>query len=288
MIEPMRLALITCACILAATARRAAADDDKVPRVGIVISVTVNIDSAPADDIGAQLAAALVKRLKVDAIGGAEVTRRLPDGGLADECVSTPACIADLGHRLDADQLLFLVVVRVGTDVQVDATWVDVASGKQAARPRVLLKDTHKATDAFVTEAERFLPDAEVRSSSTTNQTVIVNGAAERHRPIKPTVWVAAGVGVVALGAGVVLGLQAKSKYDNCNHPEGPTFCTDDQIDAIDKRALYADISLGVGVAAAVAAVTLYFTTPVEVTTPVTPSVEPVPGGAVLSFAGSF
>lgn len=285
----MRQFLVTSSLALAAlaalTARASA--DDKVARVGIVISVTVNIDSAPADDIGAQLATALVKKLKVDAIGGAEVTRRLPDTGLPDECVSTPACIADLGQRLDADQLLFLGVVRVGTLVQVDTTWVDVATGKQAARPRIQLADIHKATYEFVKQAERFLPDAEVRSTNTTNQTVIVNGPGERHRPIKPAVWVASGVSLAALGAGIVLGLQAKSKYDNCNHPEGPTFCDDDAKHAIDRRALYADLSLTVGIAAAATAITLYFTTPV-VESPVKPSVEPVPGGAVLSFGGSF
>jgi hypothetical protein len=273
-------ALVLCLLAVPAVARADAA----VARVGIVVSVTVNVEDATAESIGGQLAAALVKKLKVDAIGGAEVTRRMPDGGLPDECVSTPACIADLGNRLGADQILFLGVVRVGTDFQIDATWVDVASGKQEARPRVQLTDPHKAAPKFEAEAERYLPDAEVRGSN--SQTVVVHTEGDRDRPIRPIVWVAAGVSVVALGTGVVLGLQAKSKYDSCNKPEGP-FCDDGQLDAIDRRALYSDISLGVGIAAAVGGIVLYFTTPVEVL-PVKPSVEPVPGGAVLSLDGRF
>jgi hypothetical protein len=281
----MRTLLILSVCTAAIAAGPVAARaDGAVARVGIVVNVTVNVDAATAESLGGQLASALVKKLKVDAIGGGEVSRRMPPTGLPDECVSTPACIADLGQRLGADQLIFLGVVRVGTDYQVDATWVDVASGKQEARPRVALTDPHKAADKFAAEAERYLPDAEVRGGNT--QTVVVRTDGERHRPIKPLVWVAAGVGVAALATGVVLGLQAKSKYDNCNNPMGP-YCDDDQRDAIDRRALFSDISLGVGLAAAAGAVVLYFTTPVEVL-PVTPSVEAVPGGAVLSFDGQF
>jgi hypothetical protein len=276
--------LIVSAAVVVAGAATAAADS-KVPRVGIVVGVTVNVEPEVADGVGAALAAALVKKLKVDAIGGDEVTRRLPPGGLPDECVSTRACIADLGKRLAADQLLFLGVIRVGTEYQVDATFVDVASGQQAARPRVKVTDPDKAAEQFEAEATRFLPDAEVRTS--TNQTVIVHAEGERHRPIKPVVWVLAGTSLAALGTGIALGLSAKSKFDACDKPTGP-FCTDDQKSKIRSRALFADISLGVGVGAAVAAIVLYFKTPVEILG-VTPSVSPVEGGGVVvSFDGRF
>lgn len=273
--------LIVCAGITAAAAPATA--DSKVPRVGIVVGVTVNVDAEVADSVGAALAAALVKKLKVDAIGGTEVTRRLPAGGVPDECVSTPACITDLGQRLNADQLLFLGVIRVGAAYQVDATFIDVASSKQAARPRVQVKDPAKASEQFEAEATRFLPDAEVRSS--TNQTVILHTEGERHRPIRRVVWVLGGVSLAAIGTGVVLGLSAKSKFDTCDNPASP--CTDSQKDSIKTRALIADVALGVGIGAAVAAVVLYFKTPVEIL-PVTPSVSAVPGGAVLSFDGRF
>jgi hypothetical protein len=280
----MRTLLVSLSCAAAIVAAAGVARaDGKVTRVGIVVGVTVNVDAPTAESIGGQLATALVKKLKVDAIGGAEVTRRLPADGVADECVSTPACTADLGQRLAADQLLFVGVIRVGAQYQIETTWVDLASGKQAARPRVVLDDPTKAGEKFAAEAVRFLPDAEVRGKD--GQTVVVN-TSERHRPIRPVVWVAAGTSLVALGTGVVLGLQAKSKYDNCNHPEGP-YCDDDEKKAIDRRALFSDIALGVGLGAAVAAITLYFTTPVE-TSPVTPSVEAVPGGAVLMLDGTF
>jgi hypothetical protein len=82
-----------------------------------------------------------------------------------------------------------------------------------------------------------------------------------------------------------VLGLSAKSKFDSCDQPG--RFCTDSEKSSIRTRALVADISLGIGIGAAVAAVVLYFKTPVEIL-PVTPSVSAVPGGAVISFDGRF
>jgi hypothetical protein len=275
------IAIVSAAAIASAAAPATA--DAKVPRIGIVVGVTVNVDAGVADSVGAALATALVKKLKVDSIGGTEVTRRLPDGGVPDECVSTPACIVDLAKRLAADQLLFLGVIRVGAAYQVDATFVDVASGKQAARPRVQLTDPAKASEQFEAAATRFLPDAEVRGS--TNQTVILHTEGGRHRPIRTVVWVLGGASLAAIGTGVVLGLSAKSKFDSCDNPATP--CTDSQKDTIKTRALIADVALGVGIGAAVAAVVLYFKTPVEIL-PVTPSVSAVPGGAVLSFDGVF
>src|SRR5688572_8348878 len=49
----------------------------KVARVGIVIGLAINVDSKITDKIGGALATTLVAQLEVDAIGGAEVTRRL-------------------------------------------------------------------------------------------------------------------------------------------------------------------------------------------------------------------
>ena len=57
--------------------------------------------------------------------------------------------------------------------------------------------------------------------------------------------------------------------------------CTDSQVDAVDRRALFADVSLGVGVAALAVAGTLYFTRPAETeTVRLEASVLPYGGGA--------
>jgi len=278
------LAVIAVAAIAASAGPAAADGATHVPRVGIVIGVTVNVDQATADALGDALAAALVDKLEVDAISGIEVTRRLPATGLPDECVSTPVCIADLGQRLSADQLLFLAVVQVGDHYQVDTTFIDVVTGALVARPRVQVVDVAQATKRFADQASRFLPDARVRPSATPNQTVIVHADAERHRPIRPAVWALGGAGIAALGTGIAFGLSAKAKYDGCN---GDRICSDADKRSIHTRSVIADISMGVGLACAVAAVVVYVKTPLDVT-PLVPEVTPVTGGAVLSFDGRF
>jgi hypothetical protein len=254
----------------------------KVARVGIVIGLAINVDSKITDKIGGALATTLVAQLEVDAIGGAEVTRRLPATGLPDDCVSSPDCINDLASRLSADQLMFLSVVKVRDGYQVDATFIDVATGAVAARPRVQLADPDQAAATFKIQAVRYLPDAKLRDTG--SSTVIVKGDA--HRPIRPVVWAFGGAGLAAVATGIIVGLSAKSKYDACE--SGERFCTDSEKDSIENRALIADITMGVGVGCLVAATVFYFTTPLERPPELTPSVTPVAGGAVISFDGRF
>jgi hypothetical protein len=304
--SPLLFALVSTAIVGAALAGPAHADDPapaptsttattatdpaaaplptgKVARVGIVIGLAINVDSKITDQIGGALATTLVAQLEVDAIGGAEVTRRLPATGLPDDCVSSPDCINDLASRLSADQLMFLSVVKVRDGYQVDATFIDVATGAVAARPRVQLADPDQAAATFKIQAVRYLPDAKVRDTGTS--TVIVKGN-EAHRPIRPVVWAFGAGGLAAVATGVIVGLSAKSKYDSCD--SGDRFCTDSEKDSIENRALIADIAMGVGVGCLVAATVFYFTTPLERPPELSPSVTPVAGGAVISFDGRF
>ena len=254
----------------------------KVPRVGVIVDVTVNVSPSVADSMSSSLAKALAKKLKVDAIGGTDVTRRLPEGGLPDECISTPACVADLGKRLGADQLLFMAVVRIGTDYQIDVTFVDIASGRQAARNRVQVKgDPKAAAEVFTQEAERYLPDVELRAGGP--NTLIINKGDAARRPIKPVVWAFAGVGAGLLVGGGILGLTARSSFRSCE----PDRCDQGRIDSIHTRLVVADVAMGIGVAAGVTAVVFYLRTPREKPV-VEPTVTPTPGGAVLSLGGRF
>jgi len=83
----------------------------------------------------------------------------------------------------------------------------------------------------------------------------------EPDRPTPPLFWVLGGVGVVGLagfGAFGIVGLDQRSSLDACR-PD----CTDDQIDDGGRRSfLIADISLGVGAAALVAATIVYLARP--------------------------
>ncbi|MEZ4364861.1 MAG: hypothetical protein R2939_01075 [Kofleriaceae bacterium] len=201
------------AALVVLTVARAAHADAPPPRIGVVVEVAVNVGPSRVEQLGAALADALASTLVVDAFGGADVTRRLPPGGLPEECLTTPACVADLGARLDASQLLFLAVVAIGDELAVDATWIDVASGATASRPRVNLAVAGPDRDAFVAAAPRLLPAAAVRPTATEPEVIVVERpvAADPGRRLTTGVWIAGGVGVAAGATAGLLGLSVRS-----------------------------------------------------------------------------
>jgi hypothetical protein len=291
--HPRSLLLVLGIGLLAAAPARADTPP-RPPRVGIVIELAVNVEPDRADAIAGALADALNRELEVDAFGGADVTRQLPAGGLPEECLARSECVADVAERLDAEQLLFLVVVQVGADTQVDASWVDVASGAVTSRPRVLLPSDATAVSVFAARAQRYLPDAKER---TREKTIIVRevpgatGPTTTPRRMTVPAWITAGTSGVALGAGVILGLGVRSTYRRCDRSaeDDGVGCSDDELDGLERRALLADLSFGVAAGAAIATLVLYLRSggdPVEAPAPV--QVTPAPGGAVLGVAGRW
>ncbi|MCA9674164.1 MAG: hypothetical protein H6709_15605 [Kofleriaceae bacterium] len=265
--------------------------DATVPRVGVIVELTVNLPPGRADAIAGALADALNRELEVDALGGDDVTRLLPPDGLPDECVGTPACIADVAARLNATQLLFLAIVQVGDDTQVDASWVDVATGAGATRPRVTLHADARAGAVFATQAQRYLPDARRREAG--GKTIIIEGgdgrrAPGRDRHLTRTTWITGGVAVAAGAATTLLGLSARSLYHRCERE----ICPQRDLDTLHGRDVLADVGLGVTVAAAVTTVVLYLRSgaAAEAAPAAGPAVGvvPVAGGAVMSLGGTF
>jgi hypothetical protein len=280
-----RLILTTAAAALALAAPcPASAGDGAVPRVGIVLELTVGVEPMRADALGAALADALNRELMVDAFGGADVARRLPGGGLPEECLANAACVADVATRIDADQILFLALVQVGDDVQVDASWIDVATRRVKARPRVVLVSDAEAVSVFADHAQRFLPDAAPRAAAVVihdpgrSRTV----AATPRRMTVPA-WVGAGVSVVAAGAGTALGLSARARYERC---EDRRTCSDAELDGIDRRALVTDVAFAVAAAAAITTVVLYLRSGTPAREVALVGVAPTPGGAVIGVGG--
>ena len=241
-------------------------------RVGVVVAVSVNIEENASQRLAARLGRALRERLRVDVIAGAEAARRLPPGGASDACVVEAACLRELGKRLAADQLLLLAVISVGDSVQIDPTWVDVASGKTVARERIAIEDRDAPVDEiFAAAAPLLLPDARAREPARADALAAgpvraeppgvarTAAAAPRGRHATAGVWIAGGVSAAALVASGVLGLDAYRKYDalesmGCDR----MMCDEARIDEVDSRALAADILLGVGVVAGASAVLLY------------------------------
>ncbi|WP_428268285.1 hypothetical protein [Haliangium sp.] len=275
----------------------------RAERVGVVVVATVNTHGSEADELSDSLGHALRARLDVDVIAGAEVTRRLPPEGMPETCVADAACQRDLARRLEADQLLLLAVVRVGTRVQIDITWVDPASGRTASRDRVRLEDGAAVAEVFEAAAAALLPDAAPRPEAAP-AAVVAAPARAPEPPLPPPrrhlttgVWIAAGVGVAALATGAVVGGDAWRRYrdldeDGC----GQRPCALADIEAVDDRALAADALVLVGVVAGATAAILYWrsgsarepTAARARPDPVHLSISPRAGGLQVGLGGRF
>src|SRR5512139_538493 len=108
----------------AAMTSSASAQPKEALHVAVVPGIAVNLDTARVDALSQDLAEALSTELDVVAMGGLEVRRQLPPEGLPADCVTTPACTADVARRTGASQLLFVVMVDSGSGgtIQIDTT----------------------------------------------------------------------------------------------------------------------------------------------------------------------
>jgi len=260
-------------------------------KVAVIPGIAVNLDAARVDALSQDLAEGLSAQLDVDAVGGLEVRRQLPPDGLQPDCATNAACIKDVAKRTGAQQLLFVVMVDSGAGgaVQVDTTWVEPATGKTASRPPIDLTSTIDA-DAkakFEAAATRLLPDAPVKKTAVADNTtnVIVQptmvGGEPKH--LTTPAYVAGGVAIAGLGLGAVMGLQARSKYNDCQ--EHAATCTSSQKDTIRTYDHVADLGWGLAAAGAIATVVLYETSGVEPHLEVAPTTN---GGAAVTYFGSF
>jgi hypothetical protein len=252
-----------------------------------VPGIAVNLDTARVDALSQDLAQALMGELVVEAIGGLEVRRLLPADGLPPDCVTTPACIADVAKRTNAQQLLFVVMVDSGSggSIQIDTTWIEAASGKQASRPAIDLTSAADAKAKFAAGARDLLPDAPVRPKPTQGggglgvNTKMTEGV-PRHftTPAKIT----AAVGVVGLGAGIAFGLQTRSRYNKC---EGqPATCSQSSRDSIRTYGILADASFAIALGGAIVTTVLFMQSAEEPRL----IVAPAPDGATVSALGRF
>jgi hypothetical protein len=269
-------------------ARSRVAQAEAKLRVAIIPGIAVNLDTARVDALSQDLAEALMTDLDIEAVGGLEVRRQLPPDGVPPDCVTTPACTADVARRTGAQQLLFVVMVDSGAggSVQVDTTWVDPANNKNASRPAIDLTSPAEAKTKFTAAARQLLPDAPLRSKPTTGGgggvgVPSMTEGVPRHftTPAKVT----AAVAVVGLGAGIAFGLQTRSKFNACD--SNPNACTDSQRDSIRTFSILADAGFVIAAGAAIATVALYVTSKEEPRLIVSPTSE---GGATVTALGRF
>src|SRR5215831_9826697 len=209
-----RMRSVVLAVALALISRSASADRTR-PKVAVVPGIVVNLAAARVDALTQTLAEALQAELEVDAIGGVEVRRRLPPAGLPSDCVASEPCIADVARRLGAEQLLFLVLIDTGASgaIQIDSTWIDPVAHRSGSRPAIDIATIADARARFAAAASQLLPDATVRPKPQAS-VGRMSEPVPRHFAL-PT-YLTAGATLVGLGVGIPLGLDARSRYNDC------------------------------------------------------------------------
>jgi hypothetical protein len=253
--------------------------------VAIVPGIAVNLDAARVDALSQDLAEALEAELDIEATGGLEVRRALPADGLPADCVAQPACIADVAQRLNANQLLFIVMVDTGAGgaIQLDSTWVEPATGKSASRPAVDVASITDARSRFEAAAPLLLPDAPKRptpGAGNPNPRTRMSDAVPRH--FTTASYITGGVAIVGLGVGIGFGLSARGKYNECD--DNIFACTDSKRSTIRRRDLIADLGYVVAIGAAVATGVMFATSGKESQLVITPT----EGGAAAGLVGRF
>jgi hypothetical protein len=264
-------------------------------RIGLVVATRVNLSEAEADTLATRLADVMRKQLEVDVIAGVDARRRLPPGGIADDCVARQDCMRDVASRLDGDELLFLFMVRLGARVQIDVTWSDPDIGQTASRSVLVLPADGgvEAERALAGAPRRFLPHASPRTLTaepTADQLVVSPPVRRTGRHLNAPTVATGMVAVAALGTGIGFAVAARKDYDEleqdgCHRQACPG--VDGRIDRMERRALTADILFaGAGLAAATSAI--FYLTSGGSEERMEIGAAPTEGGALFSFGGSF
>jgi hypothetical protein len=110
-------------------------------------------------------------------------------------------------------------------------------------------------------------------------------------RPVPPLFFALSGASVIGFGAFAGLGLWAEATKNDLQTSCSPR-CAEGAVNDLQARLLVADISLGLGAAAAAGALIVFLTRPEHSTAQrvggASITVSPAPEGAVLHFSGAF
>jgi len=279
-----RLVVLAWIAVLSTTTQAHAETKPAPLKVAVVPGIAVNMDTSRVDALAQDLALALSSELEVDAIGGLEVRRRLPQEGLPSECVTMPSCVADVAQRTGAQQLLFVVMVDSGEggSIQVDTTWIEPASGHSAARPAIDLTSVNDARSRFAAIAHQLLPDAKARPKAGGGIGQRLTNTEGTPRHLTTASMAIGAVGVIGLGVGLGFGLSTRSAYNNCD--TNRVGCTQSDRDSIRTKGIVADIGWIAGVGGLVAFGVRYATSAEAPHI----MVQPTGDGATASYFGRF
>lgn len=287
--------------VLAALACAAPAAASGVRRIGVVVTTRVNVPEDQARALSSALGAVIHKHFPVDVIAGAETERRLPPGGVSARCVADIECRQDLGRRLDADELILLVMVGAGGRIQIDPTWVHVASGEVTSRSAIEIADDADVREVLAEVAPSLLPhipERKQREERDGPNVVVVTPSgtttttADSGRRITAGTLIAAGVSAGALAGATVFTLSSGRKFDSLDRDGCRAMpCSKAEIDSLRRDTILADVLFGVSAVAAGTAIVLYLLddgepTPAREAPQV--SIGTGPGTVGLSLGGVF
>ena len=240
-------------------------------RVGIIVVAAINLPEADAVAYAEQLGEVLEVALTVDAIAGSEASGKLRSP-VTETCVSNRSCIDEVGSQLDVRSILFLTIVRIGTQIQINVVSARTQSGATEPREPIEFAEDSDSTAAFKQAASKLVPEARPRPEPKVGpEPPDGNGNGNGQDPTTPTggrgrhmtvaSWVAGGVGAAALVTGLGFGVAALRLHGKLDDQCNGKICTDAQADRIADRKKYintADVFLGVAAAAGLTAGLLY------------------------------
>lgn len=286
-------------------------------RVGVVITLTVNVTEERALDISGALGEAMSQELAVSAIAGAEAAAALPKAGIQDGCIADDECIRELADRLEVDEILAVVLVEVGEQIKIESTWIDVEEGRRVSRAALAFEKGGAPAELFRRRAHELLPGAD-RHPDSADEPEDEEGAdaeqadgaaadaaanaredegtsaeprdgdlalrrAGRERHMTPAAWTATGIGGAALSGGIAFWLATRSLHQSCDDREN---CDDGDGTRITRRALAADALFATAAVSGGVAALLYWWSDSDPEREV--SVGTGPGDVGLSLGGRF
>lgn len=141
---------------------------DGETKIGVTVSAVINAQPHVGPRVSAALGNALRETLIAQVLAGPDAQARLPEAARSETCLGESSCLVSAGKALEVDQLLMLIIVGVGDELKIEATWVDVSTGETALRPGITTADTDAAMRAaFTAKAKELLPGVEARATTT-------------------------------------------------------------------------------------------------------------------------
>ncbi len=209
-------------------------------KIGVAVSAVINGSPGTGPEVSEALGAAIAAVLKAEVVAGTESQNLLPESARSETCLGDSDCLVAAGKAMGVDELLMLIIIDSAEEVKIEATWVDVASGKTALRPSISAsKSSDSMAEQFAANAASLLPGIESRSPvvdeepdpnapvdpvdpidssvSGNNQPGVSTAGGHYMSPLATKLLIGGGIGIVAgLGYGVYRYSDCESSFNSC------------------------------------------------------------------------